>query len=544
MKSDPLKNDEAVFFRKSSRNSLFEESAAEIFRSLSGLEASDGVVILSRKKSAIFVDGRYALAAKRCVNQKKFEILKLKNAEIIKWMEENLPQNHKISYDPAYCTLNESELLSNRFSKHKFIETDLKKTLNIRTTKRDPDIYRIPGGRDAFSPFIRETIEQNNLDAYLICDPCIVCRILHIRDLGQKYTPVLSCKMLITRNSEKILYADEKYNPHPLFKSEKELSQDLAKYSRIGTDKSRAESRIKHRGLIDVNNLLALPCSVKNEAEIEDMKTAAQKDSIALINFLYDLHRNGAKITESEAAESLLRFRKRQDGFIGESFPAIAAADENSAIVHHVPDSETTKTVEKILLIDSGGQYKNGTTDITRTVSVGEPTAEQKFFYTLVLKGHIALADAKFPAGTGGNRLDSLARQFLWRHSADYDHSTGHGIGYMLHVHEGPAAISVGNGVPLQPGMILSDEPGYYRENAFGIRLENMMLTKEAGDGSLCFETLSLVPFDAGFIDKNLLTEEEIRWLKKYNETIMSSLKLDDDVFDWLLNCCIKDFRP
>ncbi|MDR0753626.1 MAG: M24 family metallopeptidase, partial [Holosporaceae bacterium] len=223
------------------------------------------------------------------------------------------------------------------------------------------------------------------------------------------------------------------------------------------------------------------------------------------------------------------------------SFETIAAADENAAIIHYHPNLKSNKIIDNILLLDSGGQYKRGTTDITRTISIIEPSEEQKLFYTLVLKGHIALASAVFPVGTSGSQLDLLARQFLWKYAEDYNHSTGHGVGYMAHVHEGPMAIAKNNNVPLQPGMLLSNEPGYYQESGFGIRLENMMVVEEHG-GYLSFETISLVPFDRKFICQELLSLDDVNWLCRYNRMIISSLALQDTISHWLLKYYFGDF--
>jgi Xaa-Pro aminopeptidase len=246
-------------------------------------------------------------------------------------------------------------------------------------------------------------------------------------------------------------------------------------------------------------------------------------------------------MTELEVVDKLLYFRKQQREFIGESFETIAAAGENAAIIHYNPALKTSRTVDDILLLDSGGQYKHGTTDITRTVSIIEPSEEQKLFYTLVLKGHIALASAVFPVGTSGSQLDLLARQFLWKYAKDYNHSTGHGIGYMAHVHEGPMVIARNNDIPLRPGMLLSNEPGYYQEGGFGIRLENMMVVVEH-DGYLSFETISLVPFDHKFICQEFLSPEDINWLCRYNRRIISSLALQDIISHWLMKCYFGDF--
>jgi Xaa-Pro aminopeptidase len=323
------------------------------------------------------------------------------------------------------------------------------------------------------------------------------------------------------------MYLDNQYSSSHNFRTEKSLQKDLMNFAKVGIDKSQTPFHLQHPNFVDIKNPCMFPKCIKSKSEIENIKSAAQKDSLAVIDFLHRFYNSGTeKITESEVAQNLLYFRKQQNGFIGESFKTIAAADENAAIIHYSPTPQTNKHIENILLIDSGGQYKYGTTDITRTISRTEPTHEQKLFYTLVLKGHIALAAAKFPAGTTGAQLDPLARQFLWQYASDYGHSTGHGIGYMSHVHEGPVSISKNSNIPLQEGMIISNEPGYYRENSFGIRLENMMLvTKDECNGYLSFETISLVPFDQKFILKNLLAESEKNWINKYNEKIVLLLK-------------------
>jgi Xaa-Pro aminopeptidase len=334
-------------------------------------------------------------------------------------------------------------------------------------------------------------------------------------------------------------------------KSEKELQNDLKKFMSVGIDESQTPAHLEHENFIDLKNRYPEQKTVKNATEIANMMDAAKKDSAAIINFLHWLHNRDNRdrhhpssesdscaadsLTELEIAEKMLSFRRRQNGFIGESFPCIAAADEHSSIVHYSPTDESDASLKNILLLDSGGQYKYGTTDITRTVCINFPTHEQKLFYTLVLKGHIAIASAQIPVGSTGAQLDPLARQFLWKYSSDYDHGTGHGIGYVSHVHEGPAGISKNNNVQLKAGMILSNEPGYYRANHFGIRLENMMLIHETC-GFLWFETISLVPFEMKFIDKKLLTVEEAAWIGNYHKNIVLNMKdlLNDDVLAWL----------
>ncbi|MDR2724184.1 MAG: aminopeptidase P family protein [Holosporaceae bacterium] len=534
---------QAILYKKNGKYpGIFTESGGDILKIITGLESSAGAVIISSEKSALFVDGRYAFAATKYVDSQKFDILDLRNEEITKWIEKNLPAGSSIACDYEYYTHSEMFFLTSKLKNYQIVQIDLKKALNIPSPKFAPHIYHLNRSVNRWACLL-DAINQNNLDGYLICDPCSIAWLLNIRDLNQKYTPVVLGYLLVTKNNENFFYLDNQYNSYGEFRSENDLQKDMSRFFRIGIDESQTPVCIKHGGFVDVKN----PClplkSIKNSIEIDDIKLAAQKDSSAIINFLYWFHNNTKKITELDAVEKLLYFREQQEGFVGESFKTIAAADENAAIIHYHPCAETNRFVTNILLLDSGGQYKHGTTDITRTISIMEPTEEQKFYYTLVLKGHIALASALFPFGTVGSQLEILVRQFLWMHAKDFNHSTGHGIGYMSHVHEGPIAIARGNNIPLQSGMILSNEPGYYQENSFGIRLENMILvTESAFSGYLSFETISLVPFDHKFIHLELLSPEDISWLRRYNQCIVSTLKLSANVLHWLQEYYFSNF--
>jgi len=506
-----LKDFDAILYKKNSKYpDVFTDAENEIFRTLTGLDFSAGAVVIARKKSALFVDGRYSLAAKLSVDPNKFEILDLKNTKITQWIEENLPTNSVIACDFQYFTHEEMAFFINRLEGYRFSSVNLQKVSEISEATSDAELYYLGDVDDTKFNHIRKEISKNDLDAYLICDPCSVAWIYNMRDLNRKHTPIPLANLLVFKDGQK-LYFDNQYD---------DLQQELANLSRVGIDVSQTPFSLQHRDFVPIKNPCLLPKSIKTKKEIAEIKLAARKDSIAITNFINWFCNTTEKITELDAAEKLLSFRKEQEGFIGESFKTIAAADENAAIIHYSPTEKTNKVIENILLLDSGGQYKHGTTDVTRTICKHSPTEEQKLCYTLVLKGHIALADAKFPVGTTGSQLDSLARQFLWKYSKDYNHSTGHGIGYLSHVHEGPAAISRINDIPLQAGMIFSNEPGYYQENGFGIRLENMMVVTEAENGFLSFETISHVPFDEKFMDKSLLTSREIAWLEEYSSPL------------------------
>jgi Xaa-Pro aminopeptidase len=277
-----------------------------------------------------------------------------------------------------------------------------------------------------------------------------------------------------------------------------------------------------------------LPRACKNEVELNGARAAHLRDGVALSTFLAWLAAEAPKgtVTELSATDKLEQCRKGGNLYQGPSFATIAGAGSNGAIVHYRSSPATNRPLElgQIFLIDSGGQYLDGTTDVTRTVAVGEAGSEEKHRFTLVLKGHIALARARFPAGTSGSQLDSLARKPLWDHGLDYDHGTGHGVGSYLSVHEGPQRIAkIGSSVPLKPGMILSNEPGYYKTGAYGIRIENLVIvTKLSIDGAeremLGFETLTLAPIDLNLVEPGLLTADERAWLNAYHARVNAEI--------------------
>ena len=285
--------------------------------------------------------------------------------------------------------------------------------------------------------------------------------------------------------------------------------------------------------------------AIKNDVELAGERRAMVKDGVALVRFFMWLEKAVAKgeVTELSAIARLHECRAAQDKFVMESFGTIAGYAEHGAIVHYSssPETDIPLKAENFFLLDSGGQYLDGTTDITRTVALGRLTQQQKRDYTLVLKGHIALATAKFPYGTRGSQLDILARNFLWQNAMNYGHGTGHGVGHFLNVHEGPQNIRMDeNPTILEPGMVISNEPGIYRAGQYGIRTENLVAVREAGESEfgrfLCFETLTLFPFDAKSIDKKMLTDEEIRWINGYHKMVFKKLspKLTKEETAWL----------
>ncbi|HBZ50322.1 MAG TPA: X-Pro aminopeptidase, partial [Halieaceae bacterium] len=282
----------------------------------------------------------------------------------------------------------------------------------------------------------------------------------------------------------------------------------------------------------------------KNSIEVDGARRAHLRDAVAKAQFLAWIDKtvsHGVLPTEAELADQLHQFRAANSDFIEPSFSTISAAGPNAALCHYnhrTAAAPARLAMNSLYLVDSGGQYLDGTTDVTRTVAIGEPSDEMRKHFTLVLKGHIALARICFPRGTSGMQLDPLARQYLWQHELDFEHGTGHGVGSYLSVHEGPQRIAkLGSPVPLEVGMIVSNEPGYYAENEYGIRCENLQVVVLAdSEGYLQFETLTLLPFDQRLIDVDLLTVTEKAWLDAYHERVNSALQplVPSDCREWL----------
>lgn len=325
--------------------------------------------------------------------------------------------------------------------------------------------------------------------------------------------------------------------------------------ARVSVDPALAPSKyaddLRATGAVVVNatDPCALPRATKNKAEIDGAKAAHIRDGAAVTQFLHwlDTEAQSGEIDEITAAKKLESFRKATGELKDISFDTISGAGSNGAVVHYKVSTETNQTLERnsLYLVDSGGQYNDGTTDITRTVPIGEATDEMRMRFTQVLKGHIAIAQLHFPAGTSGAQLDAFARKPLWDAGLDYDHGTGHGVGSFLGVHEGPQRIAkAGSGQPLKPGMILSNEPGFYKTGEFGIRIENLIVVTPpapvpGGEREMMtFETITLAPINLDLVDVSLLTDSERNWLNAYHERVRETLTglLPADLKSWLEN--------
>ena len=360
------------------------------------------------------------------------------------------------------------------------------------------------------------------------------------------YTPILRAFALITSSGDVSLFTNN-------FSS---LNDELSLYKgkNIGIAYNRTPKKIQsfmknnHIKFHNFNNPITEWKSIKNPVEITGLKSAHIRDGVAVCRFLSWLKNNYQTTDELSIVTKLHEFRKQEQYFYSDSFATIAGFASNSAIIHYRPEIKTnlSLTNNSVLLLDSGAQYFDGTTDITRTIAIGYPSDEIINSYTQVLKAHIAVASALFPINTSGSSLDTLARSTLWQYGKDFPHGTGHGIGYFLDVHEGPQSLSSKSSYPLKKNMIVSIEPGFYKENEYGIRIENVALITETStefiSSMLKFEPLTLVPFDKSLINKKLLTQKEIDYINQYHQKVFLTLEsmLDSATKKWLSEACQK----
>ena len=502
-------------FLLSTEDELLTEYTLECNKRLQFLTGFTGslafALIKKEGKNLIFVDGRYTTQAKQEVDE-SFEIHPLKDfAEHLKGI---------------YFALN------GKHHSYKFVQSLKEKGFNFEIILECPvdKIWKreINVSRETFNFELAEFSKEQKIekvlshltekgaDAIFISNPHDVCYLFNIRGNYLENSPIVPCFGIVSRETSKIIFPEEVQN----LKLGKVLVSSEASYF-IYSTLSQNNTVIK-----DVANFLETQKAVKTDYELECIKKAHIEDGKALKEFASWLKSADLKNeTEYTIGEKLLEFRKKQKGFVCESFPAIVGFKENGAIVHYRAKKETAKQINEngILLIDSGGQYYNkelgiaGTTDVTRVFAIGSPSQDEKRAYTLVLKGHIALACAVFPVGTTGAMLDVLARQFLWKEGKNYNHGTGHGVGYYLSVHEGGCGISANYNQKLMAGMIVSNEPGFYEENKFGVRFENLMFVKNSKiEGFLEFEILTKFGVEPLLLDYDILTDSELEWLTNY----------------------------
>lgn len=523
---------------------------------ITGFSGSNGLAVILQNKVLFFTDGRYLNQCSLELDSELFSVFDLQQLSNFDWTS-YIPIDEIVAYDPQLFT----ERFLQSFAKIKLepLEENLiDTTWEEQPAKPSSKIYDYPvkyAGEDRSAKIekCRQFLKGENAENLLITDSSSVCWLLNLRAHDIEFSPLLLANVIVTMQ-QIYLFTDEVQKREIDVKKDGLEILDQADFARVISD-------LKGLSIFDVSQCskyvsdlitkkphknLKNPCMLwkacKNTAEIKYMQEGHVQDAVAVSEMLSFIARSDlSDFSEYDLGIKLTEFRKKGESYVFDSFPTICGFKENGAVIHYRAEKNSAKKItgEGLLLIDSGGQYWGATTDITRTISIGKPKAEHKSFYTKVLKGHIALSDAIFPSGkVSGAHLDALARQYLWAEGKDYAHGTGHGVGSFLSVHEGPQSISLaGFGTYLQKNMVISNEPGYYEDGAFGIRIENMIYVTESAPGFLCLKNLTLVPYARELIDRDMLNDSELTYLKNYYKEIREKVAplLSDSAKKWLL---------
>ncbi|WP_366555324.1 aminopeptidase P family protein [Aquibaculum sediminis] len=564
--------------------------SAERLSWLTGFTGSAGFAAVLMDQAALFVDGRYTLQAAQQCNPELYEMRHVSQQPLATWLREHL-EGRQLGYDPWLHTESQVRRLTTACERAGglLVASPDNPLDAVWSDRPEPPLGEISlhplafAGRSTVEKYadVVANLREAGAEAAVLTQPDSLAWLLNVRGSDVPRTPLpLSFAIvyipeaapqeegtsapagnregriewfLDQRKLPEVLQAD--LDPRVVLRWQGELGEALGGLSarRILVDPDSAAAWVfdRLRGgeaqIVEGADPCALPKACKNPVELEGTRAAHRRDGVAVTRFLAWLETETARgaVTEMQATERLAALRAEQELFRDLSFDTISGSGPNGAIVHYRVTEESDRSLSQgeLYLVDSGGQYLDGTTDVTRTIAIGAPSAEMRERYTRVLKGHVALALARFPAGTSGSQLDSLARRPLWEAGLDYDHGTGHGVGSYLSVHEGPQRISkLPNNVALRPGMIVSNEPGYYKTGAYGIRIENLVAVTEASplsDGERPmhgFETLTLAPFDRHLIDPALLTSEERTWIDTYHARVRESLTplLDAETAGWL----------
>lgn len=536
---------------------------------MSGFTGSAGTLVITQKKAALWTDGRYFIQAKEQLKNSKITLMKQGQEgvpDIISYLMEELLEGDGIGFDGR--TFDASYA-------HKLIKTACEHGLRVKAGVDLPnEIWQERPKMPAYPVWeydesytgesrkdklrrVREYMEAENAECHILSSLDDIAWLLNLRGNDVKCTPVFLAYMIIFKEKA-YLYANKKIFSDEIKEALRNDNIEIRKYDEIYVNiKSLAVKSVMidtnkvnfaiinnidaDKKIINKTNPTTLFKSIKNETETAGFRNAHIKDGVAITKFMYWFKQNMGKVkmTEISVAEKLLEFRREQKGFLDESFEPIMAYGKHGAIVHYSATKETDATImeKSFLLSDTGAHYKGGTTDITRTFVCGELTKEEKKAYTLVMTANLRLAAMKFPKGLKGEQLDIIAREPLWEHGYNFNHGTGHGVGNVLSVHEGPQNISYGNRKSLEfkEGMITSNEPGLYMENKFGVRLENLILCKQ--DKMMSFETLTMVPFEKEAIDTDYMTDRDIRLLNEYHKKVRKTLSpyLGEDEKKWLM---------
>ncbi|GBH31919.1 aminopeptidase P family protein [Sphingobium xenophagum] len=545
---------------------------------LTGFQGSAGSAVVLPEQAAIFVDGRYTLQVREQVDGALWQYESVPQTSIADWLKAHAPAGGRIGYDPWLHTRAWVEQASAALADKgaTLVAVDTNPIDLVWPDRPAPSDARLVVHDDRYAgqsaaekrQAMADWLVGKKADAAVLSALDSIAWTFNIRGKDVDRTPVALAYAIVHADATADLYVapekmDEAVAKHlgnaVRVHDRAAFADALAGFAgkSVVADPERAVAAIFEAldsggaTILPLRDPAILPKAIKNPIEIAGHKSAQARDGAALSRFLHWVSVEAPKggQTEMTAADRLEAFRKETGLLEDLSFDTISGAGPNGAVVHYRVEEKTNRPIETgtLYLVDSGGQYRDGTTDVTRTLAIGAPSREMQERFTLVLKGHVALARAVFPVGTRGGQLDILARQFLWAHGLDYAHGTGHGVGSFLSVHEGPQRIATfgGGDEPLQAGMILSNEPGYYKTGEYGIRIENLVLVEDraiagAEKPMLGFETLTFAPIDRHLIALDLLSPDERAWVNAYHAKVLSVVgpQLDDDAKAWLESAC------
>jgi len=541
---------------------------------LCGFTGSAGTLVIGKECACLWTDSRYYLQAEEELAGSGVRLIREGLPDVpgyIEWITTNLSPGSKVAINGTCFSIEKVREMSRSFrQKQILLETRLtlaEDVWNMRPGIPDDPVKEHPDKlagltRQEKIEMVRQQLKKNRSTHYLTGALDEISWLTNLRGSDIGYNPVFHAFLIISHD-----YVSLFINPNKITSAiGKKLSNenirvnlyndiydhlaDLPDHAIVYIDPNRNNSALfssisNFLQKIEGTGIITKLKSKKNTTEISNIRETMIQDGQAMVRFLKWLEESvpGGEVSELSAAKKLFEIRNQNKNFQGESFSTISGYGAHGAIVHYsvTPESDIPLEPKGVYLVDSGGQYPTGTTDITRTIALGGVSKQVKTDFTLVLKGHIALAKAVFPEGTRGTHLDTLARRPLWEEHLNYGHGTGHGVGYFLNVHEGPQSFRPqDNGIPIKPGMVTSNEPGIYRPMEYGIRIENLVLAKEAGESDFgnfyCFETLTLCPIDMSLILKDLLTTDEKEWLNIYHQVVFEKLAhgLNKEEKDWL----------
>lgn len=564
-----------IFFMGDAHLSEYVPTHWKVIDWFSGFTGSAGTIIVTQDFAGLWTDSRYFIQAAEQLKNTGIELVKLKiphTPEYINWIKEQVSKNKTIAFDMRTISASAYQLLKNKLENKNFNFIHDEDFVSLNWENR-PELPKNPifvhdekfagKSRSEKITTIRKYMSENQADNCLISSLDDIAWILNLRGSDTVYSPLFVSHLIIQENNC-TLFIDLDKIPEKIKSVLNNENIIVKEYNEINNDlKSVSETVIMDFGKINCLLFNALPDnikkinelnysthlkSVKNTTEINHVRETMIKDGVALEKFFYWLENNigKEKITELSAAEKLRFYRREQEHFFSDSFATIPGYKHHGAMPHYEADekSDIELKPESLFLIDSGGQYYTGTTDTTRVIALGKPSDEEKRCFTLGLKGMLALSMLKFPYGTKGYQIEAFARKALWDYGLNYGHGTGHGVGFFLNVHEGPQTIgSAASGnlsVPLKPGMLLSNEPGFYKEGEFGIRTENLMFvaydkTTDYGD-FLKFDTVTLCHIDQKLIEKSLLNQQEVDWINNYHKMVYEKISpfLELELQNWL----------